>query len=60
MSVLRHAERTLGTGTILGITTAEEMIHGADTGIAGVDEDVYSLGVSLRVRVVPFCLLCLS
>ena len=27
------------------ITTAEEVTHGTDTGIAGVDEDVYSLGV---------------
>ena len=55
MSVLRHAERTHGTGTILVIMTAEDIIHGADTGIAGVDEDVYSLGVSLRARVVSFC-----
>ena len=55
MSVLRHAERAHGTGTILVITTAEEMIHGADTGTAGVDGDVYSLPVSLRARVVSFC-----
>ena len=44
--VLRHAERTPGTGTVLVITIAEGMIHGTDTGIAGVDEDVYSLEVS--------------
>jgi len=56
--VLRHAERAHGTGTVLVITTAEEMIHGTDTGIVGVDEDVYSSGVStLRVRVMPFCLM---
>ena len=59
--VLRHAERTHGTGTVLVITTAEEMIHETGTGIADVDEDVYSLeGSPLRVRVVPFCLICLS
>ncbi len=46
VSVLRHAERAHGTGTVLVITTAKEMIHGTDTEIAGVDEDVYSLGVS--------------
>jgi len=56
--VLRNAERAHGTETVLVITTAEEMIHGTDTGTAGVDEDVYSSGVStLRVRVVPFCLM---
>jgi len=56
--VLRHAEITHGTGTVLVITTAEEMIRGTYTGIAGVDEGVYSLGAStLRVRVVPFCLM---
>jgi len=56
--VLRHAERAHGTETVLVITTAEETIHGADTGIVGVDEDVYSSGVStLPVRVVPFCLM---
>jgi hypothetical protein len=38
--VLRHAKRAHGTGTILVITTAEEMAHGTDTGIAGVDEGV--------------------
>jgi len=59
--VLRHAERAHGTETVLVITTAEEMIHGTDTGIVGVDEDVYSLGVStLRVRVVSFCPICQS
>jgi len=59
--VLRHAERAHGTGTVLVITTAEEMTHGTDTGIVGVDEDVYSSGVStLRVRVVPFCLMSSS
>ena len=56
--VLRHAERAHGTETVLVITTAEEMIHGTDIGIVGVDEDVYSSGVStLHVRVVPFCLM---
>ena len=60
VSVL-HAKRAHVTRTILMITTAEEMIHGTDTGITGVDEDMYSLGVStLRVRVISFCLLCLS
>jgi hypothetical protein len=60
--VLRHAERAHGTGTVLVISIAEEMIHETNTGIAGVDEDegVYSLGIfSLRVRVVS-CLICLS
>jgi len=58
--VLRHAERAHETGTILVITTGEEIIHGTDTGIVGVDEDVYSLGVSTSgVRVVSFCLICL-
>ena len=51
MSVLRHAERSHGTGIVLVITTAEEMIHGTDTVIAGVDGDVYSSGVS------TFCVL---
>ena len=65
VSVLRHGERAHGTGagTVLVITTAEEMIQGTDTRIPGVDEDVYSfkLGVSTcRVRVVFFCLICLS
>jgi len=56
--VLRHAERAHETGTVLVIMTAEGMIHGTNTGIAGVDEDVYPLGIStLRVLVVPFCLL---
>ena len=61
--VLRHAERTHGTGTVLVITTAEEMIHGTGTGIAAVDEDedLYSWRVSaLRVRVMCFCLICPS
>ena len=58
---LRHAKRVHGTGTVLMITTAEEMIHGTDTGIVGVDDDVYSLGVSTSgLRVVSFCLICLS
>ena len=57
VSVFCHAGRAHRTGTVLVITTAEEMIHGTDTGIAGVDEDVYSSRVStLRVRVVCFCL----
>ena len=56
--VLRHAERAHETGTVLVIMTAEGMIPGTDTGIAGVDEDVYPLGIStLRVLVVPFCLI---
>ena len=38
--VLRHAERAHGTGTVLVITTAEEMVHGTDTGTAGVDENM--------------------
>ena len=38
--VLCHAERAYGTGTVLVITGAEEMVHGTDTGIAGVDEDL--------------------
>ena len=63
--VLRHTERThgTGTGTVLVITTAEEMIHGTGTGIAAVDEDedLYSWRVSaLRVRVMCFCLICPS
>ena len=36
--VLRHAERVHGTGTVLVITTAEEMVHETDTGTAGVNE----------------------
>jgi len=63
VSVLRHGERAHGTGagTVLVITTAEEMIQGTDTMFPCVDEDVYSLGVSTcRVRVVSFCLICLS
>ena len=48
MSVLHHAQRAHGTGTNLVIMTAEEMIHGTDTGIAGVDENVYSLGVWIQ------------
>jgi hypothetical protein len=47
--VLRHAERAYGTGSVPVITTAEEMIHGTGTEIAGVDEDVYSSEVSLNV-----------
>jgi hypothetical protein len=45
VSALRHDERAhgTGTGTVLVITIAEGTIHGTDTGIAGVDEDVYSL-----------------
>jgi hypothetical protein len=63
--VLRHAERAHGTGsgTVLVISIAEEMIHETNAGVAGVDEDedVCSLGVfSLRVHVVSFCLICLS
>jgi len=50
--VLRHAERAHGTGTVFVIMTAEEMVHGTDTGTAGVD-DKNSWGVSaLRVHVV--------
>ena len=41
MSVLRHATRAHGTGTVLVITTAEDMIHGTDTGITADDEYVY-------------------
>jgi hypothetical protein len=55
VSVLCHAERAHGTGTVLVITTAEDMIRRADTGITAIDEfdDVTSLEVStLRVRVV--------
>jgi len=47
VSILRHAERAHGTGTVLAITTAEDVIHGTDTEIAGVDEDVFSLRVSM-------------
>ena len=59
--VLRHAERAhgTGTGTVLVIMTAEEMIHGAGTGIAAVDEDegVYSWKVfALRGRILSSCL----
>ena len=36
--VLRHTERAHGTGTVLVITTAEEMVPGTDTGTAGVNE----------------------
>ena len=60
VSVLRHAERV--HGRVLVTTTTKEMIHGTDTGITGVDEDVYSLGVStLRVCIVSasFCPICL-
>ena len=58
---LCHAERAHRTRTVLVITTAEEMIHRTDTGIVGVDDDVYSLGVSTSgVRVVSFWLICLS
>jgi len=46
VSILRQAERAHGTGTVLMITTTEEVIHGTDVGIAGVNEDVHSLGVS--------------
>jgi hypothetical protein len=42
---LRYAERAHGTGTVLVITTAEEIIHGTDTGIAGVHEGFKSLEV---------------
>ena len=53
MSVLRYAKRAHWTGTVLVVTTAEEMVHRTDTWIVGVDEDVNSLGVStLRVRMV--------
>jgi len=38
--VLRHAERAHGTGTVLVNPTAEEMVHGTDTGTAGVDENM--------------------
>jgi len=58
---LRHTKRAHRTGTVLVITTAEEMIHRTDTGIAGIDDDVYSLGVSTSgVHVVLFWLICLS
>ena len=58
MSVLCHAERAHETGAVLVITTAEEMIHGTDTGIVGVERDVDSLGVStLHVHVVSSCLM---
>jgi len=46
VSVLCRAERAHGAGTILVVTTAEEMTHGTDTRIGGVNEDVYSLGIS--------------
>jgi len=58
--VLRHAERAHGTGTVLVITIAGGMIHGTGTGIAGVDEDVYHREYLIVVRVVSFCLICLS
>jgi hypothetical protein len=46
------------TGTTLVITTAEEVIHGTDTGNAAVDEGVYSLeGSTQCVRFVSFCLI---
>lgn len=35
--VRRHVERAYETGTVLVITTAEEMIHETNTGIAGAD-----------------------
>ena len=38
--VLRHTERAHRTGSVLVITGAEEMVHGTDTRIAGVDEDL--------------------
>jgi hypothetical protein len=41
-----NAVRAHGTGAVLVITTAEEMIDGTDTGIAAVGENVWSLGVS--------------
>jgi len=39
--VLPHSERAHGTGTVLVVMTTEDIIHGTDTGITGVDEDVY-------------------
>jgi hypothetical protein len=47
--VLHHTERAHGTGTVLVITGAEEMVHGTDTGIAGVDE-----GLSLFIGSIHF------
>lgn len=49
VSVLHRGERAhgTGTGTVLVITIAEEMIHGTDTGTTDVHERVYSLGVSI-------------
>ena len=41
VSVLRHTERADRTRTVLVITTAEDMIHGTDTGITAVGEYVY-------------------
>ena len=59
--VHRHAERAHETGTFPVTTTTEKIIQGTDTGTVDVDEDVYSLRLSAsRVRVVPFCLICLS
>lgn len=61
MSVLCHAERAHETGAVLVITTAEEMIHGTDTGIVGVERDVDSLGVStLHVHVVASYLVSIA
>jgi len=55
VSVLRHAERAHGAGSVLVITIAEEVIHGTDTGIAGVDEDVYSIHREHRLDVSASC-----
>ena len=38
----RDLERAHGTGIVLVITTADEMIHETDTGSAGLGEGVYS------------------
>jgi len=47
------------------ITAAEEMIHGTDTGITGVDEDMYFIGgiyftLYLSASYISFSLICLS
>ena len=55
-----HRER-VWDHDVLVIMTAEEMIRETDTGIADVDEDVSLLREFVFcVRVVPFCLVCLS
>jgi len=41
VTVLLHTERVNGTGTVLVITTAEDIIYRTGIGIAGVDEDVH-------------------